>query len=87
MNTVEEIIKNEPMADVISFLALSFHPMRIDRMYSRHCNNIPHSVFVDTYNSLFTNGVLCNDENGNTIKGPNWTTPAFLTENGTRKIE
>ncbi|MBT9266667.1 immunity protein [Pseudomonas sp. MG-9] len=81
MSTVEKIIKNEPIAEVISLFALCFHPMRIDQMYVRYRKDtISHGVFVDTYNSLFRDGVLSYDENGKTIKGPNWTPPAFMTE-------
>jgi hypothetical protein len=81
MNTIEKIIRNEPLADVISLFALGFHLMRIDQMYARHRKDkIPHNVFIDTYKSLIREGVLSHDENGKTIKGPNWTPPAFMTE-------
>ncbi|VVO19578.1 hypothetical protein PS718_04099 [Pseudomonas fluorescens] len=81
MSTVEKIIKNESVADVISLFALAFHPMRIDQMYARYRKDeVPHAVFVDTYNSLFRDGVLAYDENGKTIKGPNWKPPAFMTD-------
>ncbi|MBC3206332.1 immunity protein [Pseudomonas sp. SWRI111] len=81
MNTVERIVKNEPIADVISLFALCFHTMRIDQMYAQYCKDtVTHRVFIDTYQSLFRNGVLSYDENGKTIKGPNWTPPAFMTD-------
>lgn len=61
--------------------ALCFHTMRIDQMYAQYCQDtITHRVFIDTYQSLFRKGVLSYDENGKTIKGPNWTPPAFMTD-------
>ncbi len=80
MSTVEKIIKTEPMADVISVFALAFHPMRIDQMYARYQKDTPHFVFLEIYKSLLRDGVLAHDEHGKTIKGPNWTPPAFMTD-------
>jgi hypothetical protein len=51
-------------------------------MYSRHRQEIVlNGELVNTYNSLFSNGVLISDKNGKTVKGPNWKTPKFMTEN------
>lgn len=69
------------MTDVISVLALAFHPMRIDQMYARYQKDkIPHFAFLEIYKSLLIDGVLAHDENGKTIKGPNWKPPAFMTD-------
>ncbi|MNG22561.1 hypothetical protein D3C84_1070580 [compost metagenome] len=81
MNIVEEIIKNEPIVDVVSFFALFWPAMRIDSMYGRYRRDaILKGELVDAYNSLFSDGVLASDENGKTIKGPNWKPPVFVTE-------
>ncbi|VVN22673.1 immunity protein [Pseudomonas fluorescens] len=81
MNIIEEIIKNEPIVDVVSFFALFWPAMRIDSMYGRYRQEtILKGELVDAYNSLFREGVLASDENGKTIKGPNWKPPAFVTE-------
>ncbi|WP_256577163.1 immunity protein [Pseudomonas sp. C9] len=82
MNTVEQIIKNESVEDVVSFFALFRSAQDVDRMYSRHRQEIVlNGELVNTYNSLFSNGVLISDKNGKTVKGPNWKTPKFMTEN------
>lgn len=81
MNTVERIIKNEPVADVVSLFALLWPAMRIDRMYGLYRSEvIQEGILVATYNSLFNDGVLSSDKSGKTVKGPNWKAPTFLVE-------
>ncbi|WP_025109418.1 hypothetical protein [Pseudomonas sp. H1h] len=81
MNTVEKIIRNEPVSEVISLFALMWPAMRIDNMYGRYRTEvISEGILMDTYNSLFKNGVLSIDANGKTVKGPNWIAPTFVTE-------
>lgn len=81
MNTVEKIIKNEPVTDVVSLFALFWPAMRIDRMYGRYRSEvIQEGILVDTYNSLFNEGVLSSDKSGKTVKGPNWKMPTFMAE-------
>lgn len=81
MNTVEKIIKNEPVADALSLFALIWPAMRIDSMYGRYRHEvISEGVLIDTYTSLFKDGILSSDENGKTVKGPNWTAPPFMIQ-------
>jgi hypothetical protein len=50
-------------------------------MYGRYRHEvISEGVLIDTYTSLFKDGILSSDENGKTVKGPNWTAPPFMIE-------
>ncbi|URM28157.1 immunity protein [Pseudomonas frederiksbergensis] len=82
MSPIEQIIKNESVEDVVSYFALFRSAQAVDRMYGRHRQEIIlNGELVKTYNSLFSDGVLASDENGKTVKGPNWKPPQFITEN------
>jgi hypothetical protein len=81
MSTVEQIIKNEPVKDVVSVFALFRPASAVDRMYG--CFNqevILNGELAKAYNLLLMEGVLASDENGKTVKGPNWKAPDFFIE-------
>lgn len=81
MNTVEQIIKNESVEEVVSVFALFRSASAVDRMYGRfRVEVITSGELVRTYNYLFEEGILASDENGRTVKGPNWKAPAFFVE-------
>ena len=80
MNAVEQIVKNESTQEVVSVFALFRSAMQVESMYRRFRPEMSHGELVDTYNVLFENGVLASDENGKTVKGPNWTASTFFKE-------
>ena len=80
MNTVEQIVKNEPTEEVVSVFALFRSAMQVESMYGRFRPEMSHGELVSVYNLLFEKGILASDENGRTIKGPNWIAPDFFRE-------
>jgi hypothetical protein len=81
MSTVEQIIKNEPVEDVVSVFALFRTASALNRMYGCFRQEaILNGELVKAYNLLFKEGVLMSDENGKTVKGPNWKAPDFFIE-------
>jgi hypothetical protein len=80
MNAVEQIVKNESTEEVVSVFALFRSAMQVERMYGRFRPEMSHGELVRVYNLLFQDGILASDENGKTVKGPNWIAPDFFKE-------
>lgn len=81
MNTIEQIVKNEPLEDIVSVFALAKAPPHLDMMIRRYNPKaIQHGELERVYAKLFEDGVLANGEKGLATKGPNWKEPNFVTE-------
>lgn len=82
MNTIEQIVKNEPIVDVLTAFGIGLVYPSLDRMIGRYrFEVIANGELLKTYAMLFEEGVLANGESPVAIKGPNWKAPQFLTEN------
>jgi hypothetical protein len=81
MNTIEQIVKNEPLDDIVTVFSLfKAHP-HLDMMIGQYNPDlIRHGELQNSYARLFENGVLTKGENGLTAKGPNWKAPDFFKE-------
>jgi hypothetical protein len=82
MNTIEQIVKNETIVDVLTAFGIGLAYPSLDRMIGRYrFEVIANGELLKTYAMLFEEGVLANGESPVAIKGPNWKAPQFLTEN------
>ncbi|WP_445179735.1 immunity protein [Pseudomonas sp. McL0111] len=82
MNTVEQIVKNETIVDVLTAFGIGLAYPSLDRMIGRYrFEVIANGELLKTYAMLFEEGVLANGESPVAIKGPNWKAPQFVTEN------
>ena len=78
--SLEDIIKNESIEDVLTLLAPNSDYRRLDRLYTyTRFEAITSGELSLTFDELFRKGVL-QDKNGVIIKGPNWKEPKFVTE-------
>lgn len=81
MSIVEQIVKNEPVEDIVSVFALNSALPSLDRMFGRYRYEVIASgELMKTYARLFDEGVLARGEGPVAIKGPNWKEPKFVTE-------
>jgi len=82
MSTVEMIIKNESLNDIVTVFALIKATPHLDMMIRIHNRELlkEYGALEDAYKRLINAGVLANGENGLAIKGPNWKAPAYMTE-------
>ncbi|MGX0889661.1 hypothetical protein AB7M22_001669 [Pseudomonas sp. ADAK2 TE3594] len=81
MNTVEQIVKNEPIEDVIAVFALNSALPSLDRMIRRHRQEgIASGDLLRIYTKLFEDGILARGEGPIAVKGPNWKDPEFVKE-------
>lgn len=81
MNTIEQIVKNEPIEDVLTAFGIGLAYPSLDRMIGRYrFEVIANGELLKTYARLFEEGVLANGEGPVAIKGPNWKAPKFVTE-------
>ncbi|MHC8370331.1 immunity protein [Pseudomonas sp. MDT1-85] len=81
MNTIEQIVKNEPIADVLTAFGIGLAYPSLDRMIGRYrFEVIANGELLKTYARLFEEGVLADGEGPVAIKGPNWKAPKFVTE-------
>ncbi|AUO48665.1 hypothetical protein VP02_12430 [Pseudomonas ogarae] len=81
MRTIEQIIKNEPLEEIVTVFALLKAPPHLDMMIRRHNRElIQHGELERTYKKLFEAGVLTSGEKGLCVKGPNWEPPQFALE-------
>lgn len=81
MNTIEKIVKNEPIADVISAFGVGLAYPSLDRMFGKYrFEVIANGELLRTYARLFEEGVLANGDGPVAIKGPNWKAPQFVIE-------
>lgn len=80
-SSIEEMIKNESVIDMLRYFGPSRHISIIDRMYvSYKFEVVSEGVLLCEYKKLFDNGELKYDSNKNVIKGPNWKEPDFVTQ-------
>ncbi|MBV4487361.1 hypothetical protein HU727_017385 [Pseudomonas sp. SWRI153] len=82
MSTIEMIVKNEPLDDIVTVFALIKATPHLDMMIRIHNRELlkEYGALENAYTRLFNAGVLANGENGLAIKGPNWAPPAYMTE-------
>lgn len=81
MNTIEQIVKNEPIEDVLAAFGIGLAYPSLDRMIGRYrFEVIANGELLKTYARLFEEGVLADGEGPVAIKGPNWKAPKFVTE-------
>ena len=81
MNTIEQIVKNEPIEDVLTAFGIGLAYPSLDRMIGRYrFEVIANGELLKTYARLFEEGVLADGEGPVAIKGPNWKAPKFVTE-------
>ncbi|KKY78961.1 hypothetical protein OA46_22425 [Enterobacter cloacae] len=80
-SSIEEMIKNESVIDVLRYFGPGRDISIIDRMYvSYKFEVVSEGVLLYEYKKLFDNGELKYDSNKNVIKGPNWKEPDFVTQ-------
>ncbi|MDH2079683.1 immunity protein [Pseudomonas atacamensis] len=83
MIPIEEILKHEPIADVLTAFGIGMAYPSLDRMIGRYkFELIASGELLTTYAQLFKEGVLANGDGPIPIKGPNWKAPKFITERG-----
>lgn len=77
---LQDIVKNEAVEDVVTFLGLSSDYRKLDRLYTYNKPDVVISgELSEKYDELFRKGVL-DEKDGKVIKGPNWKEPKFVTE-------
>ncbi|MFZ3280226.1 immunity protein [Pseudomonas sp.] len=82
MTPIEQIVTNEPIADVLTAFGIGLAYPSLDRMIGRYkFELIASGELLKTYAQLFEQGVLANGEGPVAVKGPNWKPPKFITEN------
>lgn len=82
MSTVEMIVKNETLDDIVTVFALIKATPHLDMMIRFHNRELleEHGALEDAYARLINAGVLANGKHGLAVKGPNWKPPAYMTE-------
>lgn len=81
MTTIEQIVKNEAITDILTAFGIGLAYPSLDRMIGRYrFEVIANGELLKTYAQLFDEGVLANGEGPVAIKGPNWKEPKFVTE-------
>ncbi|MGF6670242.1 immunity protein [Pseudomonas monsensis] len=82
MTPIEQIVKNEPIADVLTAFGIGLAYPSLDRMIGRYkFELIANGELLKTYAQLFEQGVLANGDGPVAVKGPNWRVPRFITDN------
>lgn len=82
MTPIEQIVKNEPIADVLTAFGIGLAYPSLDRMIGRYkFELIANGELLKTYAQLFEQGVLANGSGPVAVKGPNWRAPRFITDN------
>ncbi|QPI34063.1 immunity protein [Serratia sp. CMO1] len=77
---LKDIVKNESVEDVLTFLGPTADYRKLDRLYTyNRFDAISSGELSSTYDALFQKGVL-QDQNGKVVKGPNWKEPKFVAE-------
>lgn len=81
MNTIEQIVKNEPLVDIVTAFGIGLAYPSLDRMFSKYrFEVIADGELLRVYTELFQKGVLANGEGPIALKGPNWKAPQFVRE-------
>jgi hypothetical protein len=83
MNTIEQIVKNETLDDIVTVFSLFKPNPHLDMMIRRYNRDLikKYGVLEDSYTRLIAAGVLINGDKGLALKGPKWKAPKFMTEN------
>ncbi|MBK5375972.1 immunity protein [Pseudomonas sp. TH43] len=82
MSTVEQIVKNESVEDVLTVFARGSATPTLDRMFARYRYEVVASgELLQTYAKLFEKVVLADAKGPVAIKGPKWKAPKLMTEN------
>ncbi len=78
--SMKEIVKNESVEDVLTFLGPTSDYWQLDRLFTYYRFDVITSGELSAkYDELFEKGVL-QDQNGSVVKGPNWQAPKFVTD-------
>ncbi|WP_199637954.1 immunity protein [Serratia sp. PAMC26656] len=78
--SLKEIVKNESVEDVLTFLGPTSDYRKLDRLFTYNKIEVITSGELSArYDDLLKRGVL-QDQNGKVVKGPNWKAPQFVTE-------
>lgn len=81
MSTVEDIVRNESVEDVLTVFALNMGMPRLDMMYGRYKKEVVlNGELFSTFQRLVDGGVLASSGSWHSAKGPNWKAPAFLED-------
>ncbi|PHM35617.1 immunity protein [Xenorhabdus mauleonii] len=79
MSMMKLIIENESVEDVMMLFALTASYRSLDRMYTDYkFEVVARRELLFTYKRLISEGKLMENEEGKTIKGPNWVAPDFV---------
>ena len=82
MSYLEDVIINEPIADVLTAFIPGVSYQTIDRLYVHFkFEVIANGELINVYRQLFNDGVFITNEKGLPMKGPNWSVPDFVTLN------
>ncbi|QTF08219.1 immunity protein [Brenneria izadpanahii] len=82
--SLSDIVKNESVEDVLTFLGPTSDYRKLDRLYTYNRFEVISSGELSfAYDELLRKGVL-QDQNGKVVKGPNWKEPRFVTEESVR---
>ncbi|WP_204127511.1 immunity protein [Pseudomonas ogarae] len=81
MSTIEQIVRNESIKDIVSAFGIGMAYPSLDRMVGRYrFEVVANGELLRTYARLFEEGVLANGEGPVAVKGPNWQEPEFIKE-------
>ncbi|VVN26057.1 hypothetical protein PS862_05481 [Pseudomonas fluorescens] len=81
MNTIEKIVQNESLDDVVAVFALIKATPDLDMMIRRYNREaLKYGELESAYTRLIEAGVLTNGDKGLAAKGPNWKAPKFVIE-------
>ncbi|KAE9640548.1 hypothetical protein [Pseudomonas sp. PB106] len=82
MNSIEQIVKNESLDDIVTVFSLFKPNPHLDMMIRRYNRGLisQYRALEDAYSRLILSGVLARGDKGLAIKGPNWKAPQFVTE-------
>ncbi|QKV66348.1 hypothetical protein PS925_00221 [Pseudomonas fluorescens] len=82
MNTIEQIVKNEPLDDIVTVFSLFKPNPHLDMMIRQYNRDLisQYGALEGAYTRLIASGVLAHGDKGLAIKGPNWKAPKFMTE-------
>ena len=78
--SLKDLVENESVSDVLTFLGPTSDYRKLDRLYTyNRFDVIASGELSSTYEELFKKGIL-QDNGGKTVKGPNWSPPQFVLD-------
>ena len=81
MTTIEQIVRNETLDDIVTVFALAKPNPHLDMMIRRYNRDaLKYGELERAYTRLFAAGILAQGEKGLAIKGPNWKAPQFVLD-------